>query len=52
MKQILAAKSQRAPEKFHSRPPRSWRLTTHETIIWEIGQYVVIGNTRLDLYWG
>lgn len=28
------------------------RLTKHETIIWEIGQYVVIGNTRLDLYWG
>lgn len=28
------------------------RLAKHETVIWEVGQYVVIGNTRLDLSWG
>lgn len=27
------------------------RLTKHETVIWEVGQYVVIGSTRLDLSW-
>lgn len=28
------------------------RLAKHETVIWEVGQYVVIGSTRLDLSWG